>query len=160
MHCVRRAEAVGRSAASAVRPSGLVVVLDEGQNVVFGQFLGVNPGLRVVDDDAVHPGPEEPLGVADAGGGGVRGLGYYWLSRLCAAGSTRCAEKVEDAPEGSSRGGRHLVGGFFRLLVEEELHLGVFTAGHRPRLCREKAEAQALAGSKLGTTNRISIDGR
>lgn len=46
------------------------MVLDEGQNVIFGQFLRVNPGLRVMDDDAVHPGPEEPLGVADAGGGG------------------------------------------------------------------------------------------
>lgn len=45
--------------------SGLVILVDEGQNVIFGQFLGVHPGLRVMDDHAVHPGPEEPFSVAN-----------------------------------------------------------------------------------------------
>lgn len=40
--------------------------MDEGQNLVFGQLLPVHPGLRIVHDHPVHPGPEEPLGVTDA----------------------------------------------------------------------------------------------
>lgn len=50
--------------------------MDEGQHVRLGQFLRVNPGLRIVDDHAVHPGPEEPLSVANTGGGG-KTLGQF-----------------------------------------------------------------------------------
>lgn len=53
-------------------------------------------------------------------------------------------EKVEDVLEGSSGAGRHLVGGFFRLLIKEELHLGVFTVGHCPRLWGKQVETQVL----------------
>lgn len=52
----------------SVSVSGLVVLVDEGQNIIFGQFLGVHPCLRVVDYDPVHPGPEVPLSVANTEG--------------------------------------------------------------------------------------------
>lgn len=58
-----------RAEAFANRFSGLVIVVDEGQHINFGQFLRVNPGLRIMDNHAVHPSPEEPLGVANTGGG-------------------------------------------------------------------------------------------
>lgn len=61
-----------RAKAVASRVSGLVIVVDEGQHIDFGQFLRVNPGLRIVDNHAIHPSPEEPLGVANAGGGGLQ----------------------------------------------------------------------------------------
>lgn len=57
--------------------SGLVIVVDEGQHINFGQFLRVNPGLGIMDDHAVHPGPEEPLGVANTGDGWMDG----WIDR-------------------------------------------------------------------------------
>lgn len=46
--------------------SGLVVLVDEGQNIIFGQFLRIHTCLRIVNYDPVHPGPEETLRVADA----------------------------------------------------------------------------------------------
>lgn len=45
--------------------SGLVILMHEGQNFIFGQFLGVHPGLRIVNDHSVHPGPEEALRVTN-----------------------------------------------------------------------------------------------
>lgn len=46
----------------------MVMLMDEGQHLVFGQFLRVHPGLRIVNYDSVHPGPEEPLRVANVEG--------------------------------------------------------------------------------------------
>lgn len=51
---------------SFVSMSGLVILVDEGQNIIFGQFLRVHPRLRIVNYDPVDPRPEEPLRVADA----------------------------------------------------------------------------------------------
>lgn len=42
------------------------MLVDEGQQFIFGQFLWVDPGLGVVNYNAVHPGPEETLRMANA----------------------------------------------------------------------------------------------
>lgn len=42
------------------------MLVDEDQHFIFGQFLSVHSGLRIMNYDPVHPGPEEPLGVAYA----------------------------------------------------------------------------------------------
>lgn len=86
----------------SVSVSVLVILVDEGQNIIFGQFLRVHPCLRIMNDHPVHPGPEEPLSVANIEGGG--------------------------------RVGWHFIGGGLGDLIKEELHLGVFTVCHRPRL--------------------------
>lgn len=57
-----------RTDAFASGVSGLMILVNKGQHVNFGQFLRVNPGLRIMDDHAIHPGPEEPLGVANTVG--------------------------------------------------------------------------------------------
>lgn len=46
--------------------SGLVMLVYEVQHVTFGQFLRVHSGLRIMNYNPIHPGPEEPLGVAYA----------------------------------------------------------------------------------------------
>lgn len=50
----------------SVSVSVLVVLVDERQNIIFGQFLRIHTRLRIMDYHAVHPGPEEPLRVANA----------------------------------------------------------------------------------------------
>lgn len=50
--------------------SGLVILADKGQNIIFGQFLRVHSCLGIVNDHPVHPGPEVPLRVANMEGGG------------------------------------------------------------------------------------------
>ena len=74
VHSVLRLSRV-RLWARGAAASGMVVLVDEGQNIVFGQFPRIHAGLRVVNDDAVHPGPEETLRVADAEDED-RGYGY------------------------------------------------------------------------------------
>lgn len=64
----------------SVSVSGLVVLVDEGQNIIFGQFLGVHPCLRVVDYDPVHPGPEVPLSVANTEGSSS--VGWHFIGRV------------------------------------------------------------------------------
>lgn len=49
----------------SVSGSLLVILVDEGQNIIFGQFLMVHPCLRIMNYDPIHPGPEEPLRVAN-----------------------------------------------------------------------------------------------
>ena len=49
------------------RGLGLVVLVDEGEHVVFGQLLWVHPGLGVVNSDPFFPRPEQALRVADTG---------------------------------------------------------------------------------------------
>lgn len=63
-------QVVAGEALGSVSISGLVVLVDEGQNIIFGQFLGIHPGLGIVDYDPINPGPEETLRVADAEDGG------------------------------------------------------------------------------------------
>lgn len=58
-------QAVTGEALGSVSILGLVVLVDEGQNIGFGQFLRIHPGLRIVNYDPVNPGPEETLRVAD-----------------------------------------------------------------------------------------------
>lgn len=50
---------------ASVSISGLVILVDEAQNIIFGQFLRIHPCLRIMDYHPVHPGPEEPLRVAN-----------------------------------------------------------------------------------------------
>jgi len=49
----------------SVTHSELVIPVDEGQELVLGQLLRVHPCLRIVNYDPVHPGPEEPLSMAN-----------------------------------------------------------------------------------------------
>lgn len=75
MHIVYRQLALAGITARAVvffnvmappRGSGLVVLVDEGEHVVFGQLFGVHPGLGVMNSDPFFPRPEQALRVADA----------------------------------------------------------------------------------------------
>lgn len=64
----------------SVSVSGLVILVDKGQNIIFGQFLRVHPCLRVMDYHTIHPRPEEPLRVANVEGGSR--VGWHFIGGL------------------------------------------------------------------------------
>lgn len=104
----------------------MVILVDEGQDIIFGQFLGVHPRLGIMDYHPVYPGPEQPLSMANTVT--ERGFSSINLLHITKTEQSEIYEvsngsRMRNILEGSSRIRWHFIGRVLGYLIKEELHL-------------------------------------